>query len=108
VEDAAAAYLLLAERLAADPLLRGQAFNFSYGSPMTVLDLIRRIVAAVGVDVEPDVRNETRQEIVEQYLDARLARETLGWTPVHDFNEGLRRTVDWYREFLSDRQPLAR
>jgi CDP-glucose 4,6-dehydratase len=108
VEDAAAAYLLLAERLAAEPSLRGQAFNFSYGSPMTVLDLVHRIIAAVGADVEPDVRNETRHEIVEQYLDARRARDDLGWTPVYDFDEGLGRTVAWYREFLSDRQPLAR
>jgi len=108
VEDAAAAYLLLAERLAADPSLCGQAFNFSYQSPMTVLDLVRRITGAVGVDVEPDVRNETRHEIVEQYLDARRARDELSWTPVYDFDEGLRRTVAWYREFLSDRQPIAR
>jgi CDP-glucose 4,6-dehydratase len=108
VEDAAAAYMLLAERLAADPSLRGRAFNFAYGSPLTVLELVRRIIAAVGVDVEPDVRNETRHEIVEQYLDPRRARDDLGWTPACDFDEGLRRTVAWYREFLGDRQPQAR
>ena len=108
VEDAAAAYMLLAERLATDPAVRGQAFNFSYGSPLTVLDLVRRIIAAVGVDVEPQVRNETRHEIVEQYLDACRARDELGWAPVYDFDEGLRRTVAWYREFLSDRRALAR
>lgn len=97
VEDAAAAYMLLAERLAADPSRRGQAFNFSYGSPLTVLDFVRRIIAAVGVDVEPDVRHETRHEIVEQYLDPQRARDELGWTPAHDVDEGLRRTVAWYR-----------
>jgi CDP-glucose 4,6-dehydratase len=108
VEDAAAAYMLLAERLAADPSLRGRAFNFAYGSPLTVLELVRRIIMAVGVDVEPDVRNETRHEIVEQYLDPRRSRDDLGWTPACDFDEGLRRTVAWYREFLGDRQPQAR
>jgi CDP-glucose 4,6-dehydratase len=108
VEDAAAAYMLLAERLAADPALRGRAFNFAYGAPLTVLELVGRIIAAVGVDVEPDVRNETRHEIVEQYLDPRRSRDDLGWTPACDFHEGLRRTVAWYREFLGDRQPQAR
>lgn len=108
VEDAAAAYMLLAERLAADPSLRGRAFNFAYGAPLTVLELVRRIIAVVGVDVEPDVRNETRHEIVEQYLDPRRSRDDLGWTPACDFDEGLRRTVAWYREFLGDRQPQAR
>jgi CDP-glucose 4,6-dehydratase len=108
VEDAAAAYMLLAERLADDPSLRGTAFNFAYGAPLTVLDLVRRIIAAVGVAVEPDVRNEARHEIVEQYLDAQRARRVLGWAPVYDLDEGLRRTVAWYREFLGDRQRPAR
>ena len=36
VEDGAAAYMLLAEQLAADPELRGEAFNFSNESQVTV------------------------------------------------------------------------
>src|SRR5205823_2431588 len=44
VEDGAAAYLLLAEALAQNPELRGQAFNFSNEQPATVLNLVRRIL----------------------------------------------------------------
>ena len=41
VEDGAAAYMLLAERLVADPTLRGTAFNFSNEIQITVLDLVQ-------------------------------------------------------------------
>lgn len=108
VEDAAEAYLLLAEQLAANPLLRGRAFNFSYGLPLTVLDLVRRLIATVGVDVQPDVRNEARHEIVEQYLDPQRARDELGWVPTCGLDDGLRRTAAWYSEFLHDRRVLER
>lgn len=58
VEDGAAAYMLPAERLAADPSLAGQAFNFSNEAPISVLDLVKRIRGLMGSSLEPDVRNE--------------------------------------------------
>ncbi len=48
VEDGAAAYMLLAERLAADRGLAGQAFNFSNELQVTVLQLVDRILKAMG------------------------------------------------------------
>ena len=100
VEDGAAAYMTLAERLAADPALRGEAFNFSNESQVTVLELVRRILAALGATVEPDVRNEASNEIRHQYLTARKARERLGWAPLFSLEQGLSRTVSWYRAHL--------
>jgi CDP-glucose 4,6-dehydratase len=50
--------------------------------------------------LEPEVRNEAANEIREQYLSARKAREVLGWEPIFTLDEGLRWTIDWYREFL--------
>jgi len=100
VEDGAAAYMLLAERLAAEAALRGQAFNFSNENQETVLDLVRRIVALMGSDLEPEVRNEATNEIRHQYLSAARARTVLHWRPRFSLEEGLRRTIAWYREFL--------
>jgi CDP-glucose 4,6-dehydratase len=100
VEDGAWAYLLLAEQLAARPELRGDVFNFSYEMRMTVLELVTRLLAAMGSTLEPDVRNETSNEIRDQYLDATKAKTVLGWTPAYTFDTGLRATVDWYKEYF--------
>ncbi len=100
VEDGAAAYILLAERLAADPALRGQAFNFSNEIQVTVLDLVRRILALMDSGLEPDIRGEASNEILHQYLSAERARRELGWRPLFTLDDGLRATIAWYRDFL--------
>jgi CDP-glucose 4,6-dehydratase len=97
VEDGANAYLLLAERLAQDPSLQGQAFNFSNGTPVTVTDLVTRILRMMGSRLTPEVRNEAPNEIKSQFLDATKARTVLGWRPVFSLDAGLRRTIEWYR-----------
>jgi CDP-glucose 4,6-dehydratase len=101
VEDAAEAYLLLAEALAARPALAGEAFNFSLEAPLSVLDLVRRILAVMGSDLEPIVRGEATHEIPAQSLSAARAREVLGWSPRFSLDEGLARTVAWYRAALA-------
>jgi len=100
VEDGAAAYMLLAERLAGNPDLRGQAFNFSNETQVTVLELVKRILALMDSDLEPDVRNEATNEIRHQYLSAAKARRVLGWQPLFMLDEGLQRTIEWYKVFL--------
>jgi CDP-glucose 4,6-dehydratase len=100
VEDGAAAYTLLAERLAEEPGLRGEAFNFSNETQMTVLDLVGRIQELMGSALEPRVRDAAGQEIRRQYLSAAKARRVLGWRPAFTLEEGLRRTIAWYRGFM--------
>jgi CDP-glucose 4,6-dehydratase len=100
VEDGAAAYVLLAERLGADPGLRGRAYNFSNETPVTVLELVQRILGLMGADLAPDVRNEVTNEIRRQCLSAERARRELGWRPLLSLDEGLRRTIAWYHDFL--------
>ena len=100
-EDGAAAYMLLAEKLAEDPRLRGRAFNFSNELQITVLDLVRRILDLMGSKLLPDVRNEAQNEIRNQYLSAARARGELGWKPRFELEDGLRKTIDWYREYFN-------
>jgi CDP-glucose 4,6-dehydratase len=100
VEEGARAYMMLAEKLAKDSALIGEAFNFSNELQVTVLDLVARVQKAMGSNLEPDVRNEASNEIVHQYLSAKKARERLGWSPELSLDDGLVRTVAWYREFL--------
>lgn len=100
VEDGAAANMMLAEQMAHNGSLSGQAFNFSNESRVTVLEVVGRILELMKSDLAPEVRNEAVNEIREQYLSATKAREVLGWKPLFTFDEGLRRTVEWYRAFL--------
>jgi CDP-glucose 4,6-dehydratase len=100
VEDAAAAYTLLAEQLAQDPRLRGEAFNFSTESQVAVLELVERILTLMGSELKPDVQYEASNEIRSQYLDATKARTMLGWQPLFTLDQGLQHTIEWYRDFL--------
>jgi CDP-glucose 4,6-dehydratase len=99
-EDGAAANMLLAEQMSSDESLRGQAFNFSNEIQVTVLELVDRILESMGSKLEPDVRNEAVNEIRHQYLSAEKARRLLGWGPLFTLDEGLRMTIEWYKEFL--------
>ncbi|MDD4627959.1 MAG: GDP-mannose 4,6-dehydratase [Candidatus Peribacteraceae bacterium] len=101
VEDGAAAYMLAAEYLAAHPKMKGEAFNLSYNSPMTVLEMTKMITELMKSNLKPIVRNEAGNEIEEQYLDASKARKVLHWTPKFDLEEGLRKTIGWYRDYFA-------
>jgi CDP-glucose 4,6-dehydratase len=98
VEDAVEAYLRLADALDRDDA-RGEAFNAGGGRPHAVRDVLARICAIAGTDVEPDVRGSGTPdgEIDRQYVDATKLRSLTGWEPRVDLDDGLRRTIDWYR-----------
>jgi len=100
VEDGAAAYMLLAEKLAEQRELIGHAFNFSNEIQVTVLDLVQKILALMGSALVPDIRNEAVNEIRHQYLSAEKVRRLLNWSPLFTLDEGLTRTLAWYRNFL--------
>ncbi len=101
VEDGAEAYMCLAEALAAKPELAGEAFNFSNEIQVTVLQLVEKILAATGKSgLKPVILNEARHEIKHQYLSAEKARKVLGWKPRFTLEQGLEKTVAWYRDFL--------
>ena len=100
VEDGALANILLAQKVNENPDLRGRAFNFSNEAQITVLELVNRISALMDSKLEPEVRNEASNEIRHQYLSAANAKQILGWKPLFTLDEGLRQTIQWYRNFL--------
>jgi CDP-glucose 4,6-dehydratase len=100
VEDAVNAYLLTAEQLEHNPALTGEAFNFSNEIPLSVRQMVDRILALMGSTVEPIVLSQAANEIPRQYLDAAKARRMLGWRPVFSLDDGLKRTIAWYRDRL--------
>jgi len=101
VEDAVDSYLHLAKALRTDPRLSGEAFNFSTGKPLSVIDVVNAICAGMKTDIEPLILNEASNEIREQHLDSTKAHEILKWRARFGVEEGLPRTIEWYRNHLS-------
>ena len=100
--DAVNAYLFLAEKM--DELnIHGDAFNFSNEIQLTVLELTNDILGIMDrTDLEPVVSNEAKGEIKHQYLSAAKAKDILGWNPSYTVKEGLKETIDWYKEFFAN------
>jgi CDP-glucose 4,6-dehydratase len=98
VEDAASAYLAIAEALGRGDAA-GEAFNAGWGRPHSVREVLELICELADSDVEPDIRGSGSPagEIDRQYLDPTKLRELSGWEPRVELREGLRRTLEWYR-----------
>ena len=101
VEDAADAYLAVAGSLD-DPSNHGRAWNAGSGEPVSVLEVVRRLIAVSGRDLEPDIQGTgvPHGEIDRQYLDPTAIREVLGWRPRWDLDSGLRAAWEWYERTL--------
>lgn len=101
VEDIVDGYLRLAERLD-DVSVHGQGFNFGMDDPRSALDMARSIIAISDhPELQPTVLNQASNEIGKQYLSSAKAHRVLGWSAQHSLEAGLRRTLDWYRDFLT-------
>lgn len=101
IKDAAQAYMMVAEALARDPQLAGEAFNFSLSARLSVLDVTHQVLSLMDrADLEPIIENRASAEIPEQYLDCSKARRVLGWEPRYSLTEGLQETIDWYSAYF--------
>jgi len=106
VEDAASAYLAIADRLG-EHAVRGEAFNAGGERPYSVLEIVETITRLAGTGVEPEIRGAGNPagEIDRQYVDASKLRDRCGWEPEVGLEEGLRRTLAWYAEHPEVRPP---
>lgn len=100
VDDIVDGYLRLAERLD-DPAVCGQAFNFGMDDPRSALNMAETIIALSDhPGLKPVVLNQASHEIAKQFLSSEKAQRVLGWRAQYSLEDGLRRTLAWYREFL--------
>jgi CDP-glucose 4,6-dehydratase len=98
VDDAVSAYLAIAGGL--DDGAAGEAFNAGGDRPHSVREVVGLIAAAAGTGVEPEIQGTGNPdgEIDRQFVDSTKLRESTGWRPEVGLEEGLRRTLEWYRE----------
>jgi UDP-glucose 4-epimerase len=87
--------LLAADALAAR--VTGQMMNVATGSRCTLNETFRILRELTGYSGEPAYAAPRSGDIRDSLADIRLARKLLDYGPIVDFQEGLRRTVEWYR-----------
>ncbi len=76
----------------------GAPYNVAWGGRVSILDLARRIGALLGAPIEPVFVPPRAGDVRDSQADSTAAREKLGWRPVVPFDEGLRRTVEWFAQ----------
>jgi UDP-glucose 4-epimerase len=84
--------------LAADaPEAVGHSINVACGRQYTLLELVAALNRALGTDLEPVFDPPRPGDVHDSLADVSLARKLLGYSPAVDFDEGLRRTIQYYR-----------
>jgi CDP-glucose 4,6-dehydratase len=105
LSDAIEGYLSAAQHM---PELSGEAINLGTAHSVSVLELVRSILAEVGdTGLQPRVLGEASGEVSRQSLAFEKARRILGWEPRVALGDGLMKTVAWYRDYLSSGRVLA-
>ena len=82
------------------PGVGGQVFNVACGDRITVNSMLQQINKITGKDISPVYAEARAGDIKHSQADVRLAKERIGYHAKVSFEEGLRNTIDWYRQNL--------
>ena len=77
----------------------GQAFNFGSKNIFSVIDVVRRTEKILGQKINYKILNTAQNEIPEQYLDWTKAKKFLNWQPETTFENGIKETYNWCKNF---------
>jgi UDP-glucose 4-epimerase len=97
VENVVDANLLAAEADGA----AGRAFNVACGGRYTLLDLLARLNETIGTHIEPIHEPGRTGDVRDSQASVEAAEQGLGYHVSVGFEEGLRRTVDWYKQAVA-------
>jgi nucleoside-diphosphate-sugar epimerase len=95
IDNAVAANLLAATAPAADAA--GKTFNIATGHRFSLNETVELLKPLTGFTGEPVYATERAGDIKHSLADIAQAQDKLKYQPLVDFQEGLRRTVEWYR-----------
>ncbi len=79
-----------------------ELYNVGYGSSISINDLVDKIIACSGKDisVEHDLSKPTIKTTL--CLDTSKAKTSLGWAPDITLDEGIQKTMDWYKSNITN------
>jgi nucleoside-diphosphate-sugar epimerase len=83
--------------------VKGQVMNSATSCRVTLNETFKILCELTGYKGDPASSPPRAGDIRDSLADIRLAGELLGYKPIVDFREGLRRTVDWYRQEVPSR-----
>lgn len=93
VDDVVRGNLLAAET----PAAAGGTFNVACGRQQSLLELIASVNGALGTAIEPVFAPARTGDVRESLADIAAARAVLGYEPSVEFDEGLQRSIEYYR-----------
>jgi len=100
IKDIIGGYKLLAAGMQNKRIL-GEAFNFGSYKPISVLDLTKLLIKLSGnTTLKPITLSNTKHEIDKQYASSKKAEKLLGWKTEYKFEDALKETIEWYRNFF--------
>jgi len=79
--------------------IKGEAFNFGSKNIFSVIEVIKKIEEILNVKVNYKILNIAKNEIPKQYLDWTKAKKILGWQPKTSFEQGIKESFNWYKNF---------
>ncbi len=99
IDDAIDAYLTLAQKQV-DNKKRLRVVNFGAGKPIKVYDLVLKIINLIdkNMKIKTEATPDSRfNEIKQQYVSIEKAKKELNWEPKINLDEGLEKTIEWYK-----------
>jgi UDP-glucose 4-epimerase len=85
---------LLASRA---PGVKGEVVNVACGQSITVNEIIRQINALLGTNVPPRYVPARAGDVKHSLADISAAKALIGYEPLVQFDEGLRRAIEYYK-----------
>jgi UDP-glucose 4-epimerase len=76
----------------------GKVFNIACGGQVTLLQMMDALNRLMGTRIQPILGAERAGDIKHSFADVSLAQKTFGYKPIVGFEEGLKKTIEWYRE----------
>ena len=81
--------------------IKGEAFNFGSKNIFSVIEVIKKVEEILDAKVNYKILNIAKNEIPKQYLDWSKAKKMLRWQPKYSFEEGVKESFDWYKDYLA-------
>lgn len=102
IDDAIDAYFSLLKH---QNTTKNKIVNFGSGKPLSVKQLVKKAIGISGKDISIKIKEKLgrKLEVEKQYVSLGKAHKSIHWKAKISLDEGLSRTLSWYKYFFTDR-----